>query len=281
MKRFLKLFLIFCVACFSTLTTSADEYKILVLPDNIQFDSTNYFIYPETSTIFASDVINEIKKSGKVETISMTKVRDELRKNTKLSILTKKALSEFKYNYNIPFVDFNSIADCFGTDKILIISSQTDVQNYFLRRTLWDFLNIPGAAVINPGYKLSTYVALIDVKKELVLWQNTYYKTIGSMENRIVAQNFAPATEQLEKIKFYSSYLFSPIVAKTVEAKILPPLLLGPKGEPIVEISNKKLNIKEQPEILIPETLELNLQPKIFNPARLRPNDYGTVINDL
>lgn len=279
MKRFVKLFLTLCVVLFSALATHADEYKILVLPDNIQFDSTNYLIYPDTSTIFASDVINEIKKDGRVQTVSMTKVRDELRKNTKLSILTKKALNEFKYNYNIPFVDFKAIADCFGTDKVLIITSQTDVQNYFLRRTLWDFLNIPGATVINPGYKLSTYAVLIDVNKEFVVWQNTYYKTIGSMENRIVANNFAPATEQLEKIKFYSTYFLSPIIAQSVEGKILPPPILTPKGNPIVPISNTTSKPNEKQEILIPE--ELNIKPNIFVPTRLKPDDYGTIINDL
>ncbi len=281
MKKFYNVFLIFCVVFFSALASQAEEYKILVLPDNIQFDSTNYLIYPDSSTIFASDIINAMKKDGRVETVSMTKVRDAMRKNTKLSILTKKALKEFKYNYNIPFVDFKEIADCFGTDKVLIITSQTDVQNYFLRRTLWDFLNIPGATVINPGYKLSTYVALIDVNKEYVIWQNTYYKTIGAMENRMVALNFAPATEQLEKIKSYSSYYLSPSVALAVQSRILPAQLLNPQMNPqvnpIVEVSNVKP--LEQVENFSKE--DMILKPKVYVPARQKSDDYGMVINEL
>lgn len=275
MKKLLNLYLVLLVMLFMAQISQAEEYKVLVLPDNIQFDSTNYFVYPDSSVIFASDTINEIKKSGKVETVSMTEVRDALRKNTKLSILTKKALKEYKYNYNIPFVDFKAIAHCFDTNKVLIITSQTDVQNYFLRRTLWDFLDIPGATVIDPAYKLSTYVTLIDVDKEQVIWQNTYYKTISSRENRIIAQSFAPATEQLEKIKFYSSYFLSADIAKMVQTNILPPAIPIPKAN-IVDISNQR-----QSKTVMPVPEDLDLKPKTVIPQRNNSKGYGVMINDL
>lgn len=275
MKRLFKLFAVLFFVFFITQPSRAEEYKVLVLPDNIQFDSTNYLVYPDSSIIFASDTINEIKKNGKIQTVSMTEIRDTLRKNTKLSILTKKALKEFKYNYNIPFVDFKSIAHCFSTNKVLVITSQTDVQNYILRRTIWDFLNIPGATVIDPAYKLSTYAALIDVDKEEVLWQSTYYKTISSRENRMIAQNFAPATEQLEKIKSYSSYSLCPQVALMVQTKILPPPLLNPNGS-IIDVSNQKENAT-----VMPPPDEMELKQKIFVPSRPISNPNGEVINDL
>jgi len=262
MKKLFRLVIVLFFVLFTAQISQAEEYRILVLPDNIQFDSTNYYIYPDTSIIFASDTINEIKKDGRVTTVSMTEIRDALRKNTKLSILTKKALKEFKYNYNIPFVDFKAIAQCFGTSKILVITSQTDVQNYILRRTVWDFLNIPGAAVIDPAYKLSTYAALIDVDKEEVLWQNTYYKTIASVENRMVATSFAPATFQLEKIKSYSMCFLSPEIANLVETQILPAPVSGPEGQPIVNVADIKV------ETLPIDDSDLKLKSKIPVPTR-------------
>ncbi len=274
MRKVYNLLFILLFFLFNTGMIRAEEYKILVLPDNIQFDSTNYLIYPDSSVIFASDVINEIKKSGKVDIVSMTEVRDALRKNPRLYILTKKALSEFKYNYNISFVDFKAMSKYFGTNKILIITSQIDVQNHFLKRTLWDFLNIPGATVIDPAYKLSTYVALIDVDKEFVIWQNTYYKKINSMENRIIAQNFAPATEQLEKIKFYSLYFLSPIISSSVQARILPSLIPIPSN--IVEVTDQK-----PLDTTIPVPEEINFKPKMSTPLKIKQNGYGAIINDL
>lgn len=279
MKKLFKSFIILSFVLSMTQVCFAEEYKVLVLPDNIQFDSTNYLIYPDTSIIFASDTINEIKKDNQVETVSMTEVRDTLRNNTKLAILTKKALKEFKYNYNIPFVDLKSIAHCFSTNKVLVITSQTDVQNYLLKSTIWNLLNIPGAAVIDPAYKLSTYAALIDVDKEQVLWQNTYYKTITSSDNRMLAINFAPATEQLEKIKAYSMLSISPEIAHKVESMILPPPVLTPTGSEIIDVANKKEVETETAPPPIQE--EINFKPKIVTPTRPQSKKYGAVVNDL
>lgn len=273
MNRIFKFLAVFCFVLFAAQAVRAENYRVLVLPDNIQFDSTNYYVYPDSSTMFASDTINEIKKDGRVSTVSMTEVRDALRKNTKLAILTKKALKEFKYNYNIAFVDLKAIATCFSTDKVLVITSQTDVQNYILRRTLWDFLDIPGATVIDPAYKLSTYAALIDVNKEQVLWQNTYYKTISSRENRIIAMGFSPATEQLEKIKSYSTYFLSPDISHMVQTTILPPPILGPDGKVLMNVSNVK---KED----LP-TEEIDLKQNVTIPEREKSKDYGEMVNDI
>lgn len=281
MGNLFKLFLIALFVCISTQTAWADNYKVLVLPDNVQFDSTNYLVYPDASIIFASDTINEIKKDGRVKTISMTEIRDTLRRNTKINILTRKALKEYKYNYNIPFVDFKAIGNQFGTNKILIITSQTDIQNYFLQRTLWDFLNIPGATVIDPAYKLSTYASLIDTEKEQVIWQGTYYKKISSMENRMVAQNFAPATEQMEKIKFYSSYYLSPTIAKKVQCAILPPPIILPSGQPVINITD----IKQEELLKEIETTQksIDFKQNIVTPTPITPrfDNSGETINDL
>lgn len=278
MNKLLKLFVFLVLGLFMTQACRAEDQKILVLPDTIQFDRTNYYIFPDAATMFATDTINEIKKDGRLQTVSMAEVRDTLRKNVAVYVLTKKALKEFKYNYNISFVDLKSIAHQFSTSKVLVITSQTDYQNYLLKRTLWDVLNIPGMKTISPAYKLSTYVAFVDVDKEQIIWQNTYYKTISSFEDRLVAQNFAPATEQLEKIKFYSAYLLAPHVATTVEAKMFPPVLPAPKNNNgdngIVNVSNI-----HPPEI--PDQDNLQIRSKVLIPNREQSKSNGEMVNDL
>ncbi len=222
MKNLLKLILILFIAIFIQSNTYAANYKLLVLPDNIQFDTTNYLVYPDTSILFASDFINEIKKDGRISIVSTTQIRDALRKDKKIAQLTEKALREYKYNYNISFVDLRAIARYFNTNLVLLVTSQTDTQNYLMRRSVWGAINIPGTTPIDPIYKLSTYVSLVDVNQEFVIWDKTYYKKIASMEYRIIPNNFAPATEQLHKIKAYSKNDLAPLVASIVEAKILP-----------------------------------------------------------
>ncbi len=278
MKKFFKLFFVLLAVFLTTQICFAEEpkeYKILVLPDSLNFSSTNYYAYPDTSIIFASDIINNLKRSGKVQTVSMTQVRDTFRKDLKLQILAKSTLKEFKYNYNVGFVDLKRLTHRFGTNKVLIVTSSTDVQNYVLRRTVWDFLNIPGATVIDPAYKLSSYAVLVDVDNEEVLWQKIYHKNISSRENRMIPVNFAPAAEQLEKIKSYSEYFIAPEIAQMVEFKILPQLVI-PSEEKIIE-PNAILSVQSK--------IEKNVGPEIkvkpFTPTKPRAKANGTVINDL
>lgn len=250
----------------------AEEYKILVLPDSIQFDSTNYFVYPDASVMFASDTINALKQTDRVKTVSMGEIRDSFRKNQRLRLLSSHALKEYKYNYNVDFVDLKKIANTFSVDKVLLISSTTDVQNYVLRRTLWDFLNIPGAAVIDPAYKVSTHASLVDVEKEKVLWQQTYYKKLATVENRMIAVSFAPANEQLERINSYSSFL-SLDIAQKVQSKILPQPVLTVEGNLIENIENPL--IKPLP------LNELNINHNPLVPVRSKLGNDSVRVNDL
>ena len=96
-----------------------------------------------------------------------------------------------------------------------------DAQNYITRRTLWDFLNIPGATVIDPAYRLTTQITLIDANNQVVLWQENYHKLISSRENRIMTQAYSPSSEQLEKVKRYSTKFLSTQVVKETQLALM------------------------------------------------------------
>ncbi|HNW25548.1 MAG TPA: hypothetical protein PKI94_02025 [Candidatus Gastranaerophilaceae bacterium] len=273
MRKLIWLFSALLLVFLTTQTCFAQDKKILILPDNIQFESTNYYIYPDTSVIFASDTINSLRLSGKVDTVSMAEIRDAFRKNVRLNITTRRALKEYKYNYNIAFVDIKPIAHTFDTNKVLLITSTTDTQSYLLRRTVWDFLNIPGAAVIDPAYRVSTYIALVDVDEEKVLWQGTFQKNLSAVENRMIGVNFAPATKQLEKLKFYSSY-FTPMIAQIVENKLCP------SNIPVKSVESKIIDENN----LAPESVkieEIDIGNKPFAPTKPRDKKSNFMINDL
>lgn len=274
MRKIFKLLIILFVMCSVLTEVRAQDYRVLVLPDNIQFESTNYYIYPDASILFASEIIDALNHSGKVKTVCMAEVRDALRSNLKLNLLAKNTLKEFKYNYNISFVDFRNIARKFSVDKVLIITSTTDAQNYILRRTAWDLLNVPGTTVVDPAYKISTFVALVDVEQEKILWQQTYRKSFSSMENRMLANTFAPASEQLDKLKLYSSVL-SPVIAKHVEDGVIPKLSVEAEVIPVpavVEDNEVPVNNIQTP---------VNIEPMPFVQSKPRSKNNNFTINDL
>lgn len=206
----------------------ADSYKLLVIPDNIVTDniSVDSFIYNASAEFFADDVITVLNRTDNIKSPAVSELREVYKKDSS-SLLTAKSLTnKFRTTYNIDYVALKKLANKVDAKYVLLMTSYTDAENYVLRRTPWDFLNIPGATVIDPAYKLSTYAVLVDTEKNAKLWSDTYYKTISVCENRIITRGASPQTEQLQKIKDYSKYI-SLQIAQNIQVNLLPPDVLA------------------------------------------------------
>jgi len=130
-------------------------------------------------------------------------------------------LHNYDVNYSIDFNTVQKLASRFKAKQVLLISCQMDAQNYITRRTLWDFLNIPGATVIDPAYRLTSQITLIDANNQIILWQENYHKLISSRESRIMTQAYSPSSEQLEKVKRYSTKFLSPQVVQETQLALM------------------------------------------------------------
>ena len=199
----------------------ASEYHVLVLPDNVSNKPTlDAMVYEGSAEFFANQVINKLNLSNTIKSPTVSEVRELLKKNTSLNISTRENMQRFKKEYNVNYLNVQRLAKAFNVDKVLLITTSADAQNYFMRRTFWDFLNIPGAAVTDPAIKLSTYAVLVDTKRNVNIWEDTFYKTVSCNENRMVANSLGPQTIQLEKIRDYSQ-LLGPQIASNVQANLV------------------------------------------------------------
>ncbi len=202
----------------------AEQYKVLVIPDNIvtENDAIDSYIYNATSEFFANEVINLLNQTDFITSPTVSEERKLLKSSPYSMIPARNLTNKFKTSYNIDFVQLKKIAATNQARYVLLMTSSVDSENYILRRTVWDFMNVPGATVIDPAYKISTYAALVDVQKNSVLWSNTFYKTISVVESRIIPRGPSPQTEQLQKIRDYSRML-CPEIAQNVQLKVLTP----------------------------------------------------------
>ena len=221
MRDLLKLLIVGAIILFSS-QVYAEEYKVLVLPDNIVTENLDVdsYIYDPTE-FFADGIITILDETDFIATKPVSDTREILKKEASLYIPTKNMTNKFKTTYNIEYPTVRKLAQKFGTRYVLLLTSTVDAQNYILRRTWWDFFNIPGASVIDPAYKINTYAVLVDTKNNLSVWSDTYYKTISVCENRIITRGPSPQTEQLAKIKDYSRYI-CPQIAENVQKAVLP-----------------------------------------------------------
>ena len=222
MRDLLKL-LVVGIVFFVAPQVYAESYKVLVIPDNIVTESValDSYIYNASAEFFADDVITILNETDYINAPSVSETRLRLKNNTNSMLAAKNLTSKFRTSYNIDYVTLKKIASKTDSKYALLITSHIDAENYILRRTVWDFLNVAGATVIDPAYKISTYAVLVDTETNSKLWSDTYYKTISVCEGRIITRGASPQTEQLQKIKDYSRYL-SPQIAQNVQQKMLP-----------------------------------------------------------
>ena len=201
----------------------AEDYKVLVIPDNIVTEtaSVDSFIYNASAEFFADEIINLLNSTDNIVAPAVSDLRVDLKRDPSSMLAAKSLTNKFRTTYNIDYTTLRKIAQKEDTKYVLLMTSFVDAENYILRRTPWDVLNIPGASVIDPAYKISTYAVLVDTEKNVKLWADTFYKTISVCESRIITRGPSPQVEQLSKIKDYSRYV-CPQIARNVQRNILP-----------------------------------------------------------
>ncbi len=201
----------------------AEDYKVLVIPDNIVTENValDSYIYNASAEFFADEVVSILNSTDYINAPTVSETRSFLKKDPSGMLTAKSLTSRFRTSYNVDYVALKSIANKTNSRYVLLMTSYVDAENYVLRRTVWDFLNVPGASVIDPAYKVSTYAVLVDTSNNQKLWSDTYYKTISVCENRIITRGPSPQTEQLSKIKDYSRYV-CPQIAQNVQKNVLP-----------------------------------------------------------
>lgn len=233
MRDFLKLLIVGIVLSFAPFV-SAKDYKVLVIPDNIVTENValDSYIYNASSEFFADDIVTLLNGTDYIASPTVSETRSLYKQDPSAIITARNVTGKFQKSYNLDYVALKKLAYKSKARYVLLLTSYIDAENYILRRTPWDVLNIPGASVIDPAYKLSIYAVLVDTEKNLKLWSDTYYKTISVCENRIITRGSSPQTEQLQKIKDYSRYL-SPQIAQNVQQKVLPPEILAKESNQI------------------------------------------------
>ena len=210
----------------------AEDYKVLVIPDNIVTENIalDSFIYNASAEFFADEIVNILNTTDYINSPSISEVRDFYKQDPSAMLAAKNITNKFRTTYNIDYVTLKKLANKSDSRYVLLMTSFVDAENYILRRTPWDVLNIPGASVVDPAYKISTYAVLVDTEKNAKLWADTFYKTISVCENRIITRGASPQTEQLSKIKDYSRYI-CPQIAQSVQMNVLPPEILAQESK--------------------------------------------------
>lgn len=222
--------------------------RIGVISDNIMFEQTPYSAYSRTPDFLVQDIIDTLNKNRSIQAIPVSQVRAALLKSN-LSPRDLAQLRDVQSGYSLDFVFLKKVAQAIGASKIVVVTSNIDIQRDFLKPTLWNALNVPGVDAINPTQKITVYAVFVDVNRETVLWEDIFAKNIRNNKMKNLDTTVAGNYEGLMRIKQYSKYI-SPEISNAVVARVAPRSLSpkdhGSKLEYVVMGVNHKMRIGSQ-----------------------------------
>lgn len=221
MKKFFE-FILF-IFLMTTANCYAAKFNFLVIPNDLLLESKNDIIFQNSASLIGTDIINYYNQHPDMSAVPINKLKTYLDRpeNYRLKKEVQKLITDYQKDYTVNYATVQKLASRFGTKQVLMINCNMDAQGYITRRTLWDALDIPGATVIDPAYRLSTQIALIDANNQTTLWQHNYQKLISSRESRMLNATMGNTSEQLEKVQKYSTKFLSPQVVQETQLALL------------------------------------------------------------
>lgn len=211
-----------------TVSVQAAAHKvpvIAVMTDTSHRNGTTYLVCGAATDIIATDIINRLNLTGRIKSPLLGDTMSKITQNT-LPLYHVTFFNDYKYNYNIDFVNLKRITRSVYADYILMITSGIDTQSEFLKENWWSKWGISSSDAVSPTYKLTTLVTLIDKRNYSIVWQDLYLRDIKATNNDLGIVQFSPSYAQLSKIKQYSTNMseyVTNIIDRTVNPWIVPP----------------------------------------------------------
>jgi len=241
MQRFLK-FLIFIMLISCSHCYAEDNIGTIgVLSGDGSALSPYYYIYPDAANMFAQDAINAINKGSDFKAVNLYE--------TNKAVTAKNMNNGYQKSYIVDLPRLQKINKAANVDYILMITCGLDIQNYVMKGTWWNFFAVPGADVIDPKYNLITYVSLVDMSNNAIVWQNVYEQLIGAKNFNIMTVTPSPSFSQLKEIKKYSNTITQQMADNAVLYIKNPPMqdstfVRGTIVEPDTENKSEELRVE-------------------------------------
>ena len=212
---------------------------IAVLSDTSHRNGTNYLVCGAVSDIIGADIINRLNQTGRIKAPLLGDNMSAItQRNIPLYYVT--FFKEYKYNYNVDFVNLRRLTRNINADYILMVTSGLDIQSQFLKETWWNKWGISASEPVVPTYKLTTMLTLIDKRTYNVVWQDLYLRDIKADNLDLGIVQFSPSYAQLAKIKKYSNTM-SEYVVNNID-RVVNPWIVPPEEPKSVEMRSRFLN---------------------------------------
>ena len=225
--------------CNSVFAAQRKAPVIVVLSDTGHRNGTTYLICGAASDIIASDIINKMNQTGRINAPLLGENMSRITQRN-IPLYYDTFFKEYKYNYNVDFVNLKRVTRNIPADYVLMVTSGLDIQSQLFKETWWNKWGISSSQPIEPTYKLITMLTLVDKKTYRVVWQDLYQRDIKAQNMDLGITQFSPNYSQLAKIKKYSNTMSEYVTAKIDE--VVNPWILPPEEPKAVEMKSRFIN---------------------------------------
>ncbi len=225
--------------CNSVFAAQRKAPVIVVLSDTGHRNGTTYLICGAASDIIASDIINKMNQTGRINAPLLGENMSKITQRN-IPLYYDTFFKEYKYNYNVDFVNLKRVTRNIPADYVLMVTSGLDIQSQLFKETWWNKWGISSSQPIEPTYKLITMLTLVDKKTYRVVWQDLYQRDIKAQNMDLGITQFSPNYSQLAKIKKYSNTMSEYVTAKIDE--VVNPWILPPEEPKAVEMKSRFIN---------------------------------------
>ena len=201
-------------------------FNVLTLPADLYNRHENYFGFTEPSEVFANDIITDLNSTkGRIISPDLYATREKLDKNESLQKNIQTALRKFHYTNYIDYQTYKKAGNLFGANSVLLIRSYVTSADNDLKRSIWDILDITSYFNVPHDFYLNTNLVLLDTVNNIPMWQNTYVKKISNNEGYFIANNYAQARTQYEKLRRYSKNIISADATQNIMLRFFPKVI--------------------------------------------------------
>jgi len=185
--------------------------------------------------MISNDLIQYFNTSQKVNSPSITEVRRRLAANPAYRSPLQSALMKYRSTSEIDFSTYKKIAALFDAKSVLIISNIVPVENAYLKRNVWEILELSTALDISYPYFMQTDAVLLDTVNDLVMWSGSYSKKISDANNNFSAPKASQSYSKYGFIHFYSKEILAKTIGENVILRFFPKTI-----NPVVNTKNVK-----------------------------------------
>lgn len=234
MKKFF-ITIIFILSLFINSAANAMSFNVVVLPVDLMNVCDNYYCYPEMSEIIANDLIQYFNSTAKVNSPSIIEVRRRLAANASYRAPLQTALNKYRSTSQINFPVYKKVADLFNAKSILLVSNTVPVENAYVKRNVWEILELSTALNFSYPYFMETESVLLDTVNDLVMWSGSYSKKISDSNGNFSAPGASKSYSVYGYLQFYSKDIISKTIGENVVLRFFPKAI-----NPVVNPNNVK-----------------------------------------